>query len=60
MSVFFHVFKVAQNGTPVFVEAAQSLDAAFCSANALRETVPGEYLYRESGNGQTDTIHIKR
>jgi hypothetical protein len=43
MSLLFDVFKVAQNGTPIFVEAAQNLDAAISRVNALRENFPGEY-----------------
>jgi hypothetical protein len=52
MGVLFDVFKVAQNGTPVFVEAAQDLDTAISRVNALREGVPGEYLIVSQATGR--------
>jgi hypothetical protein len=52
MGVLFDVFKFAQNGTLVFVEAAQNLDAAISCVNALRENSPGEYVIVSQATGK--------
>jgi hypothetical protein len=51
MGVLFDVFKIAQNGTPVF-EAAQNLDVAISRVSTLRENSPGEYVIVSQATGR--------
>jgi len=48
----FDIFKIAQNGEHVWLEAAQSLDTATARVNALRETAPGDYLILSQSTGK--------
>ena len=48
----FDIFKIAQNGQRVWIEAAQSLDAATARVVALRESAPGDYLILSQSTGK--------
>src|ERR1700704_6636293 len=48
----FDVFKIAQNGEPVLVEGASSLDAAVARVVGLRECFPGEYMIASQATGR--------
>ena len=48
----FDVFKIAQNGEPVLVEGASSLDAAVARVVGLRECFPGEYMIVSQATGR--------
>src|SRR5712671_4268822 len=48
----FGVFKIAQNGEPVLVEGASSLDAAVARVVGLRECFPGEYVIASQATGR--------
>jgi hypothetical protein len=52
MGVLFDVFKVSQKGTPVFIEAAQDLDAAISRVSVLRDNFPDEYLIVSQATGK--------
>jgi hypothetical protein len=52
MSFLFDVFKLAQNGVPVLIQGAQSLDAAVTCVIALRKGFPGEYLIVSQATGR--------
>ena len=52
MSLQFEVFKLAQDGAPVLLEAAENLDAAIAQVIALRENFPGQYLIVSRGTGK--------
>jgi hypothetical protein len=52
MDFLFHVFKLAQNGVPVFVEGAPDLDAAISRVNALRENSSGDYVIVSQATGR--------
>jgi len=53
----FDFFKIAQNGESVWLEAAQSLDAATARVTALRESFPGDYMILSQSTGQENSIH---
>jgi hypothetical protein len=40
----FDIFKIAKDGEPVWIEAAQSLEAATARVGALRGSVPCDYM----------------
>jgi hypothetical protein len=48
----FDIFKIAQNGEDVWLEAAESLDAATARVNALRESAPGDYMILSQSTGK--------
>jgi hypothetical protein len=48
----FDIFKIALNGEYVWLEAAQSLDAATARVVALRESFPGDYIVLSQGTGK--------
>ena len=48
----FDIFKIATDGDPVWIEAAQSLDAATARVDALRETVPCDYMILSQRTGK--------
>ena len=48
----FDIFKIAQDGEPVWLEAAQSLDAATARVNALRVNAPGDYMILSQRTGK--------
>ena len=52
MSLSFDIFKLAQDGVPVLLDAADNLDAAIAHVIALRENFPGEYLIVSRGTGK--------
>jgi len=48
----FDIFKIAQNGERVWLEAAQALDAATARVYALRESFPGDYMILSQRTGK--------
>jgi hypothetical protein len=60
----FDVFKLAGNGEPVLIEAAQSLKAAMTRVLALRQSFPGDYVIISRATGRrisfTGQAGIKR
>ena len=48
----FDIFRIATDGDPVWIEAAQSLDAATARVNALREIVPCDYMILSQRTGK--------
>jgi hypothetical protein len=48
----FDIFKIVQNGEPVWLEAAQSLETATARVNALRESAPGDYIILSQSTGK--------
>jgi hypothetical protein len=48
----FDIFKIVQNGEPVWLEAAQSLETATARVNALRESAPGDYIILSQNTGK--------
>jgi hypothetical protein len=48
----FDIFKIAQNGEYVWLEAAQSLDVATARVYALRESFPGDYIVLSQRTGK--------
>jgi hypothetical protein len=59
MGFLFHVFKLAQNGVPVFVEDTPDLDAAISRVNALRENSPDEYVVVSQAMGRRTLFMAK-
>ena len=52
MSLSFDIFKLAQDGVPVLLDAADNLDAAIAHVIALRDNFPGQYLIVSRGTGK--------
>lgn len=52
MSQPFDIFKIVKDGDPVWLEAAESLDAATTRVNALRESAPGDYMIFSQRTGK--------
>ena len=52
MPQHFDIFKIAQNGEYVWLEAAQRLDAATARVVALRESFPGDYIVLSQRTGK--------
>jgi hypothetical protein len=48
----FDIFKIAQNGEYVWLEAAQRLDTATARVVALRESFPGDYIVLSQRTGK--------
>ena len=48
----FDIFKIAKDGDPVWIEAAQNLDAATTRVNTLRESAPGDYMILSQSTGK--------
>jgi hypothetical protein len=48
----FDIFKIATNGDPIWIEAAQSLDAATARVGALRESVRCDYMILSQRTGK--------
>jgi len=48
----FDIFKIVQNGEPVWLEAAETLDAATARVNALRENVLCDYMILSQSTGK--------
>lgn len=55
----FDVFKVSEDGEPIWVEAAISLDAAKERVQVLRQSFPGEYRIWSHKTGNTFAINSK-
>jgi len=52
MTLTYDIFKLAGNGERVWLETAETLDAAMARAHSLRENFPGEYLLVSQGTGK--------
>jgi hypothetical protein len=48
----FDIFKIAKDGEAVWLEAAETLDAATARVNALREIVPSDYMILSQRTGK--------
>jgi hypothetical protein len=48
----FDIFKIPQDGEPVWIEAAETLEAATARVNALRESVPCDYMILSQRTGK--------
>jgi hypothetical protein len=48
----FGIFKIAKDGEPVWIEAAQSLEAATARVGALRESYPCDYMILSQRTGE--------
>ena len=52
MHEHFDIFKIAQNGDHIWLEAAESLDAATARVSALRQSAPGDYMIFGQSTGK--------
>lgn len=52
MSQPFDIFKIVKYGDPVWLEAAESLDAATTRVNALRESAPSDCMIFSQRTGK--------
>jgi hypothetical protein len=52
MGNLFDVFKVANDGSQILLEAADNLDAAISRVVALRVNFPGQYLIVSQATGR--------
>ena len=52
----FDIFKIAEDGKPMWVESALTLDAARGRARLLVDIFPGEYLIFDQTTGEKTLI----